>query len=111
GVLVRGERREARGARDTKLVLATLGQPDSRAAYREELQAYLRANEDQLSEEVRSRIDLNPLRAFDAKHESTQRVMANAPRLIDRLPREDLEPFAEAQDMLQPAGLSSTGAT
>jgi histidyl-tRNA synthetase len=107
-ILLLGELLEAIGARDVKLVLATLGQPESRAAYREELQAYLRANEDQLSEDVRARIDLNPLRAFDAKHESTQRVMAKAPRLIDRLPTEDLDHFAEVQDLLQAAGLAYT---
>jgi len=105
-IVLLAELLEAIGARDTKLVIATLGQPDARAAYREELKAYLRANEDQLSEEVVGRIDLNPLRAFDAKHEPTQRVMAKAPRLIDRLPQEDLDHFAEVQDLLQAAGLS-----
>ncbi len=89
-------------------MLASLGQPESRAAYREELIAYLRANEDQLSREVIDRIDLNPLRAFDAKHEPTQRVMAKAPRLIDRLPQEDLDHFAEVQDLLRAADLSYT---
>jgi histidyl-tRNA synthetase len=107
-ILLLGELLEAIGARDVKLVLATLGQPESRAAYREELRTYLRANEDRLSEDVKARIDLNPLRAFDAKHESTQRVMANAPRLIDRLPQDDLEHFAEVQDLLQAAGLAYT---
>ncbi|HET6549311.1 MAG TPA: histidine--tRNA ligase, partial [Solirubrobacter sp.] len=107
-ILLLGELLEALGARDVKLVLATLGQPESRAAYREELKGYLRAHEDQLSPEVRERIDLNPLRAFDAKHESTQRVMAGAPRLIDRLPQEDLDHFAEVQDLLQAAGQAYT---
>ncbi len=107
-ILLLAELLEAIGARDVKLVLASLGQPESRAAYREELVAYLRANEDQLSAEVVSRIDLNPLRAFDAKHEPTQRVMAKAPRLIDRLPQEDLEHFAEVQDLLRAADLSYT---
>ena len=37
-ILLLGELLEAIGARDVKLVLATLGQPESRAAYREELQ-------------------------------------------------------------------------
>lgn len=105
-IVLLAELLEAIGARDTKLVIATLGQPDARAAYREELKAYLRANEDQLSAEVISRIDLNPLRAFDAKHERTQRVMANAPRLIDRLPQEDLDHFAEVQDLLRAADLT-----
>jgi histidyl-tRNA synthetase len=107
-ILLLGELLEAIGARDVKLVLASLGQPESRAAYREELIAYLRAHEDQLSREVVERIDLNPLRAFDAKHESTQRVMAAAPRLIDRLPQEDLDHFAEVQDLLRAADLSYT---
>jgi histidyl-tRNA synthetase len=107
-ILLLAELLEAIGARDVKLVLASLGQPESRAAYREELIAYLRAHEDQLSPEVVSRIDLNPLRAFDAKHEPTQRVMADAPRLIDRLPQEDLDHFAEVQDLLRAADLSYT---
>ena len=39
------------------------------------LQDHLRAHEDELSGEVRERIDLNPLRAFDSDHPGTQRVM------------------------------------
>ena len=104
-ILLLGELLEAIGARDVKLVLATLGQPESRAAYREELKAYLRAHEDELSHEVRARIDLNPLRAFDAKHEPTQRVMADAPRLLDRLPKEDHDHFAEVCGLVRAAGL------
>jgi histidyl-tRNA synthetase len=104
-ILLLGELLEAIGARDTKLILATLGQPDARAAYRDELKAYLRAHEADLSPEVVSRIDLNPLRAFDAKHESTQRVMANAPRLIDRLPQDDLDHFEEVKGLLDAADM------
>jgi histidyl-tRNA synthetase len=107
-ILLLGELLEAIGARDVRLVLATLGQPDSRAAYREELKAYLRTHEAHLSQEVIDRIDLNPLRAFDAKHASTQRVMADAPRLIDRLPRDDLDHFAEVQDLLRAADMTYT---
>ena len=50
-----------------------------------ELRAYLREHEAELSEDVRGRIDQNPLRAFDADHEGTRAVMAGAPRLLDRL--------------------------
>src|SRR5204863_16507 len=39
--------------RDIHLRIGSLGTPASRAAYREELQSYLHANEDRLSEEVR----------------------------------------------------------
>ncbi len=70
-----------------RLRLASLGSPQGRAAYREQLQAYLRAHADQLSDEVRGRIDLNPLRAFDADHPGTRAVMERAPRLLDSLVR------------------------
>jgi histidyl-tRNA synthetase len=99
---------DAIGVPDTRLVLATLGTPGARAEYREELAAYLRAHQDELSEDVRNRIDLNPLRAFDAKHPGTQRVMADAPRLIDRLPPDDLDHFAMVQELVGEAGLEFT---
>lgn len=83
-----------------RLRLGSLGSPATRAAYREELQAHLRAHESQLSDEVRGRIDLNPLRAFDSDHPGTQAVMATAPRLLDRLTAEDAEHFAEVRALL-----------
>ena len=89
-----------------RLRLASLGSPEGRAAYREELQGYLRAHEDQLSDEVRGRIDLNPLRAFDADHPGTRAVMERAPRLLDSLEADDAEHFAEVRAMLDGAGVA-----
>jgi histidyl-tRNA synthetase len=71
-----------------------------------ELRAYLHDHEDELSDDVRARIDQNPLRAFDADHEGTQRVMERAPRLLDRLSAEDAEHFAEVRQLLDGAGLA-----
>ncbi len=105
-ILLLGELLERLGTGAVRLVIASLGSPEARADYREELKAHLRAHEDELSEEVRDRIDLNPLRAFDAKHPGTQRVMERAPRLLDRLPAEDLEHFAAVRGMLDDAGLA-----
>jgi histidyl-tRNA synthetase len=105
-ILLLGELLERLGTSGVKLVIASLGSPEARAEYRDELQAYLRAHEAELSEEVRGRIDLNPLRAFDAKHAGTQRVMAGAPRLLDRLPADDLEHFAAVRALLDEAGLA-----
>ncbi len=93
------------GVRDVRLRLASLGQPEARAAYRELLVAHLRANEDRLSAEVRERIDLNPLRAFDADHPGTREVMASAPLLVDHLSPEDAEHFAEVRARLDAAGI------
>ena len=89
-----------------------LGQPrlaqTCAAAYLEELKAYLREHEGELSDDVRARIDANPLRAFDAKDEGTQAVMAGAPKLLDRLDGEDAEHFGEVRRPARPAPASST---
>lgn len=91
---------EELGVRGVRLRLASLGTPHSRAAYRELLQAHLRANADRLSGDVRERIDLNPLRAFDSDHPGTREVMATAPLLIDHLDGEDAEHFACVREIL-----------
>jgi histidyl-tRNA synthetase len=92
--------------REIRLRLSSLGSADSRAEYRQRLQDYLRANEHSLSEDVRGRIELNPLRAFDADHEGTRRVMQDAPRLLDHLSSDDAEHFAQVRTLLDEASVS-----
>jgi histidyl-tRNA synthetase len=94
------------GVKGTRLRIASLGQPETRGAYRDELTAYLRAHENELSAEVRARIDLNPMRAFDASDPGTQAVMANAPKLLDRLAPEDAEHFAQVRVLLNCADIA-----
>jgi histidyl-tRNA synthetase len=93
------------GARELRLRIASLGTPHSRAGYRELLQTYLREHADQLSEETRNRIELNPLRAFDAKDPGTQRVMQGAPRLSEHLDAADREHFEQVTELLDRAGV------
>jgi len=93
------------GVAGIELRLGSLGTPATRVAYREELSAYLRAHEEQLSAEVIARIDLNPLRAFDADHPGTRAVMAGAPVLMDALAPEDLAHFEEVRARLDAAGV------
>ncbi len=104
-ILLLSEILEAIGARGLRLRLSSLGTAASRAAYRAELIAHLRANEDRLSEEVRSRIDLNPLRAFDADHPGTKAVMADAPLLLDFLSDDDYDHFEAVKALLDVAGV------
>src|SRR5918999_21989 len=68
-----------------ELRLGSLGSLEARAAYRDELRAYLREHESELAGDVRERIDENPLRAFDAKDEGTRAAMAEAPTMLERL--------------------------
>lgn len=93
------------GARGIVMKVSSLGRLETRAAYRAELQAHLRAHADRLSDEVRGRIDLNPLRAFDADHAGTQEVMRSAPLLRDFLDDDDRDHFAAVCAMLDAAGV------
>lgn len=93
------------GVRDVRLRLSSLGSPESRSRYREMLRDHLRASEASLSEDVRSRIDLNPLRAFDSDHPGTQEVLRSAPRLLEHLDSDDADHFAHVRSMLDAAGL------
>jgi len=88
-----------------RLRLGSLGSPAARAAYRDELRAYLHANEAGLSPEVRERIDQNPLRAFDADDEGTKGVMASAPTMLERLDGDDAEHFEAVKRLLDQAGV------
>lgn len=96
------------GVPGVELHLSSLGSPEARAAYREELREYLRAHEPELSEDVRERIDANPLRAFDSDDAGTRRVMAEAPTMLDRLTAEDAAQFAEVRRLLDQAGIDYT---
>jgi histidyl-tRNA synthetase len=104
-IVLLGELLEALGVRDTRLRLSSLGTPATRAEYREELKTFLRAHEGELSEDVRVRIDLNPMRAFDSGDRGTQAVMRNAPTLLDRLHADDAEHFEAVRALLDDAGL------
>jgi histidyl-tRNA synthetase len=61
------------------LELNTLGDPESRAAYREALVAYFSARRSELSEDSRRRLDTNPLRILDSKDPGDIRINADAP--------------------------------
>ena len=86
-----------------RLRLASLGTPESRRAYSEELTTHLRDRAGELSGDVRARFETNPLRAFDSDHPGTRAVMAEAPKLLDRLAPEDAEHFAEVRALLDDA--------
>jgi len=97
---------EQLGVKGLQLRLGSLGGPASRGRYREMLTSYLRANEDRLADDVKARIDLNPLRAFDSSDEATREVMQSAPLLLDHLDQDDLDHFAQLRSLLDSIGLA-----
>ncbi len=63
----------------------SLGDSESRNAYREKLVAYLQEHFDELSEESKNRLERNPLRVLDSKEECDKAVVENAPLYADSL--------------------------
>lgn len=103
-ILLLAELLERAGARGVRLRLSSLGTAATRRDYSDELREHLRRRADELSEEVRERIDRNPLRAFDSDHPGTRGVVADAPKLLDRLAPEDAAHLADVRALLEDAG-------
>ncbi|WGF87694.1 histidine--tRNA ligase [Marinivivus vitaminiproducens] len=89
-------------AADITLELNTLGDAESRTAYRDELVAYLRRFEADLSEDSRARLSRNPLRILDSKDEGDRELLQGAPVLEDSLNAASRAFFVEVR-----AGLDS----
>ncbi len=60
------------GVRDEVVHLNNLGDRETRKAYVPELRAYLRRHGGELDPDSLARMDTNPLRTFDSKHEGTR---------------------------------------
>jgi histidyl-tRNA synthetase len=69
----------------TLLELNTLGDPDSRRAYRAVLVEYFTARKDQLSRDSLERLGRNPLRILDSKDQGDRELVAGAPLFGDYL--------------------------
>ncbi|MXV44572.1 histidine--tRNA ligase [Saccharibacter sp. 17.LH.SD] len=88
------------------LELNTLGDLESRKAWREALVVYFRQYADQLSEDSRTRLEVNPLRILDSKDERDRRFVADAPVFDDYLSEESRQFWDELRKALHSFGVS-----
>ncbi|MGF1639606.1 MAG: histidine--tRNA ligase [Rhodospirillales bacterium] len=87
------------------LELNTLGDAESRAAYRQVLVDYLGRHRDRLSADSRVRLERNPLRILDSKDEGDRAVIAGAPLITDSLNPGSRAFFEELLACLDRAGV------
>ncbi len=73
------------------LKINSLGTKESRSGYLGILRAHLEPQRDQLSEDSRRRLEVNPLRIFDSKDPRDHAALQGAPRLLDHLREHDAE--------------------
>ena len=81
------------GITRVRLMVNSLGTPESRQAYRAQLVEYFTRHEAALDEDSRRRLAGNPLRILDSKNPALQAIIAGAPVLTDSLDAESRTHF------------------
>lgn len=90
----------------TRLEINTLGDPESRTAYRDVLVAYFSDHRDKLSAESVDRLERNPLRILDSKDAGDRKVAAGAPELGKYLNQASRDFFAAVTEGLDALGIA-----
>ncbi len=87
------------------LELNSLGDGESRDAWRNALRGYFTAHAAGLSEDSRRRLESNPLRILDSKDEGDREIARQAPPFADYLNPRSRDFFAEVRDGLDALGI------
>ncbi len=93
------------GIEGVTLHLNTLGDGDSREAWRAALVEHFRGVKDELSEDSQERLEKNPLRILDSKDRRDQRFVADAPKIDQFLSDEARAFFDQVTSGLDAAGV------
>ena len=91
---------------DCVLHINSLGDGESRAAYRSALIDYLEGFSDKLSEDSKTRLKVNPLRILDSKDVGDRSILKDAPKLQDYLNDDSKTHFATLVAALDAAGVA-----
>ena len=89
-----------------QLEINTLGSSQSRLAYRDSLQQFLRKNLDQLDEDSLRRLDRNPLRILDSKNPDIQELISNAPNILDFIQVDEHRHFERLCESLEKSSIN-----
>lgn len=94
------------GISNTTLKINSVGDPESRKAYKTALQDYYRPNLAKLSKISQNRFETNPMRILDSKEQEDQLLNENAPLITDYLNEESSAHFAKVKAHLDGLGIS-----
>ncbi|PSK96927.1 histidyl-tRNA synthetase [Haloactinopolyspora alba] len=93
----------ALGLTEVRVLINSLGSSESRPAYRDALQQFLRGLD--LDEDTASRVEINPLRVLDDKRPDVQKALADAPLVTDFLSDGDRAHHDRVRRLLTDAGV------
>jgi len=91
--------------KDLIIEINSIGDSQCRPYYKKLLVSYFRAREAALCVDCRRRLKENPLRVLDCKEEKCQRIVSQAPQLIDHLCEECHHHFKGVLELLDEAGI------
>ncbi|MGE4065130.1 MAG: histidine--tRNA ligase [Rhodospirillaceae bacterium] len=87
------------------LEINSLGDPESRADYRDVLVNYLSGRKNELSQDSLERLERNPMRILDSKDPGDRAAIANAPRLSEYLNETSRTFFDKVKSGLEAHGI------
>ena len=93
------------GLKEIKVNINSLGDDESRGAYREALVEYFKPHIDELCEDCKARLEKNPLRILDCKVDAENEIMKKAPKTLDYLNDESRDRFEKVCDYLEVLGV------
>jgi len=93
------------GLKNLTIKINSLGTPETRENYKKILKEYLADKKDKLSEDSRRRFETNILRIFDSKDDSDQKIIKDAPKLVDSLDEESKNDFEVVKNQLTKSGI------
>ena len=85
---------------ELELQLNTLGTFEERLKYREKLITFFLKYENDLSDESKIRLKVNPLRILDSKDLGDKKISSNAPKIIKSLDNESLTFYENIKEVL-----------
>ena len=88
------------------LQLNTLGDPETRAAWRDALYEHFKGHKDALSEDSQARLERNPLRILDSKAHADWPIVDSAPVIDEFLTSDAADFFAKVTEALDAAGIT-----
>ena len=88
------------GFKDLRVKVNSLGDKESRLAYREALKNYFAPHLENMCEDCKERFKLNPLRILDCKVEADQELAKGAPRLSQFLSKDSERRFYDVLSIL-----------
>ena len=95
------------GLSDVKVLINSLGDEESRKAYKEALRDYFSKHIDKMCSDCKRRLEVNPLRILDCKVPEDVEIVKNAPKMTDYLSPESKMYLQSVISILEKIGIET----